>query len=79
MEANGSALASRGPTGLGRLMPSTGADLALSLFYVNTLPFHPMLDRVVFLGDSDTETQWAEVSGLLNPGGWQCDALCSPP
>lgn len=46
----------RGPTGLGRLMLSTGADLALSLLYVNTLLIHPTLDCVVFLGEYDTKT-----------------------
>ena len=40
--------------------PTVGVGLALSLFYVSTALFHPVLDCTV-LGDSATKMQWAEV------------------
>ena len=60
-------------------MPGIGADPALSLLSVNALLIHLVPDGAVFHGDYDTKTQWAEVFGLLVPGGCQCDDLCYPP
>lgn len=55
-------------------MHTTGADLAAS----SLCEFHPVLDHVVFLGNSDTKKSRTEVSGLVS-GGWHCDDLCNPP
>ena len=49
------------PTGLGGPVPTTEADLALSL-YVSKALFHPVLDDCVSLGDSCAKMQWAEAS-----------------
>lgn len=46
-----------GPAGTGGLMPITEADFAPSLLYVNEVLFHPVLDYIVFLGDSYTKMQ----------------------
>ena len=54
-----------GPTGLQGPTPTIEVDLALSLLYVSKALFHPVLDYVVFLGNSDTKMQWAEVFRLL--------------
>lgn len=45
------------PAGTGGLMPITEADFAPSLLYVNEVLFHPVLDYIVFLGDSYTKMQ----------------------
>lgn len=46
-------------------MPTSEADLALSLLYVSQVLLHPVLGCIVFLGDSNTKIQWAEVLRLL--------------
>lgn len=42
-----------GPVGYGGPTPATEADLALSLLYASKALSLPVLDSVVFLGDSD--------------------------
>lgn len=54
-----------GPVSHGRQMPTSEADLALSLLYVSQVLLHPVLGCIVFLGDSNTKIQWAEVLRLL--------------
>lgn len=46
-----------GSAGTAGLMPITEADFAPSLLYVNKVLFHPVLDYIVFLGDSYTKMQ----------------------
>ena len=61
------------PAGRGGLTPTTGVDLALCLLYVSCAA--PSSSRLccVFLGDSDTKTQWAEVYEC-SPGTGRCSA-----
>lgn len=54
-------------TSHGGTTSTIGADLALGLLRVSKALFHPAPDYVVFLGDSDTKMQGAEVFGLLAP------------
>lgn len=48
------------------LKPAIDGDLALSLLYVSKASFHPLFDCVVFLGNSDIKTRWAEMFGVLS-------------
>lgn len=46
---------------------TTEVDLALSLLYVSKVLFYPVLDYLVFHGDSDTKIQWDSSPGI---GKW---------
>lgn len=53
------------PTGHRGPVPTIEADLALSHLQMSKVWLLPVLDCAVFLGNSDTEMQWAALPGLL--------------